>query len=286
MPAEAAFLHDIPLFASMDDDERAAVAAIMEDTRFPQGTQLFHERDSGGTCFVLRSGRVELSVTGERGEKIVVDVIEPGEMCGELSLLDGGNRSNTGTALTDVQALALRREPLLRLLRSKPDAAFDVIAALVKRIRRADTLIRQQVRNPNEVVEMKETLGDRLADKVASFGGSWWFIGSFTGLMLAWIALNVWLSFRSRAIDPFPFILLNLFLSTLAALQAPVIMMSQNRQDAKDRIRSELDYAVNLKSEVEIAELHEKLDRLRGELLLRLPNPDNAASTSERGQPS
>ncbi len=156
------------------------------------------------------------------------------------------------------------------------------MAALAKRIRRADALIRQQVRNPNEVVEMKETIGDRVADKVASFGGSWWFIGSFLGFMLAWVSVNTYLLARGRAFDPYPFILLNLFLSMLAALQAPVIMMSQNRQDAKDRIRSELDYAVNLKSEVEIAELHEKLDRLRGELLLRLPHPDRAATVEKK----
>jgi uncharacterized membrane protein len=275
-PAEATFLHDIPLFASMDDDERTAVAAIMEDILFPAGTQLFHERDSGDVCYVIRSGRVELSITGEGREKIVVDVVEPGEMCGELSALDGGNRSATGIALTDVQALALRRKPLLNLLRSKPDAALDLIAALSKRIRRADALIRQQIRNPNEVADMKETFGERVADKVASFGGSWYFIGAFCSFMLIWVGINIMLAFHNKdsAFDPYPFILLNLFLSMLAALQAPVIMMSQNRQDAKDRIRSELDYAVNVKSEVEIAELHEKLDRLRGELLLRLPKPD------------
>ena len=272
MPADPVFLHDIPLFASMDPDELQAIAAIMQDVRFPEGAQLFHERDRGGTCFVIRSGRVELTVTGEGKERIVVDLIEPGEVCGELSLLDGGDRSNTGVAMTDVHALALQREPLLALLRKKPDAAFDVIAALVKRIRRADSLLRQQVRNPNEVVDMKETLGERVADRVASFGGSWRFIGSFVAFMVGWVLLNLFLLPRlsKHPWDDYPFILLNLFLSMLAALQAPVIMMSQNRQDAKDRIRSELDYQVNVRAEVEIAELHEKLDRLRGELLTRL----------------
>jgi CRP/FNR family cyclic AMP-dependent transcriptional regulator len=273
MPAETAFLHDIPLFSSMDEEELKAVAAIMEDVPFPQGTQLFHERDRGGTCYVIRSGRVELTVRGEGGEKIVVDVLDPGEVCGELSLFDGGDRSATGTALTDVQALALRRDPFLNLLRAKPDAAMDVMTVLTKRIRRADKLLRQQVRNPNDVVEQKETLGDRVADRVAAFGGSWKFIGSFGAFLVFWVVLNTVLLVRNGPIDPYPFILLNLFLSMIAALQAPVIMMSQNRQDAKDRIRSELDYSVNVRSEVEIAELHEKLDKLRGELLLRLDGP-------------
>jgi uncharacterized membrane protein len=283
LPADPVFLRDIPLFASMDPDELQAIAAIMSDVRFPEGAQLFHERDLGGTCFVIRSGRVELSVTGEGKERIVVDVIEQGEVCGELSLLDGGDRSNTGVALTDVHALALEREPLLALLRRKPDAAFDVIAALVKRIRRADALLRQQIRNPNEVVQMKETLGERVADQVASFGGSWKFIGSFVAFMVGWVLLNLFLlpHLSKHPWDDYPFILLNLFLSMLAALQAPVIMMSQNRQDAKDRIRSELDYQVNVRAEVEIAELHEKLDRLRGELLTRLEQ--SGAARDRRG---
>src|SRR5579859_6081011 len=183
MPAEIAFLHDIPLFSSMDEDELRAVAAIMEDVPFSAGTQLFHERDRGGTCYVIRSGRVELTVLGEGQKRVVVDVIDPGEVCGELSLFDGGDRSATGTAITDVQALALRRDPFIALLRAKPDAAMDIIGVLTKRIRRADHLLRQQVRNPNEVAEQRETLGDRVADKVASFGGSWKFIGAFSAFM-------------------------------------------------------------------------------------------------------
>ena len=267
MPAEAALLRDIQLFSSMDDDERAAIAAVMEDVHFPAGTSLFEERDRGGTCYVLRAGRIETSVTGEGGKRIVVDIVEPGELCGELSLLDGGDRSASARALTDVQALALRRDALLDVLRKKPDASFDVMGILIKRIRRADSLIREAVRNPNEVAEAEESFGERVADKVASFGGSWRFIFTFLGIMLAWVSLNVWMALSGRlAYDPYPFILLNLFLSMLAALQAPVIMMSQNRQDHKDRIRSELDYAVNVRSEVQIAELHEKLDRLRGEM--------------------
>jgi uncharacterized membrane protein len=280
MPAEASLLHDIPLFASMDDEERAAIAAVMSDVRFPEGTQLFHEHDLGGVCYVLRSGRVELSVTGEGNERIVVDVVDPGELCGELSLLDGGSRSTTASALTDVQALSLTRDDLLGVLRRKPDAAFDMMAALSKRIRRADALIRMQVRNPNEVAEMQATLGERVADKVAEFGGSWKFIGVFATIMTGWMGVNLFLALSGRAFDPYPFILLNLGLSALAALQAPVIMMSQNRQDAKDRIRSELDYRVNLKSEVEIAELHEKLDRLRGELHLKLGEIQKRTSAS------
>jgi uncharacterized membrane protein len=265
MPANTAFLKDIALFAPMDDVERAALASIMDEAQFGEGQQLFHERDQGGICYVLRSGRVELSVTDESGEKLVVDVLEPGELCGELSLLDGGTRSTTACALTPVEALVLERDEFVQFLRRQPDAALDVLAALAKRIRRADALLKQRVQDPNKLIEERVTLGERVADAVATFGGSWRFIFLFLAGMLAWVFANTALG---RHFDPYPFILLNLFLSMLAALQAPVIMMSQNRQDAKDRIRSEADYRVNVKAEVEIAELHEKLDRLRGELRL------------------
>ena len=272
MPANAAFLKDIPLFAPMDDEERSAVAAIMDEARFNTGQQLFHERDPGGVCYILRSGRIELSVIDENQEKLVVDVLEPGELCGEMSLLDGGTRSTTAVAMTDCETLVLEHDEFFEVLRKRPDAAFDVMGALAKRIRRADSLLRQRVQDPNKLIEEKATLGERVADHVAAFGGSWKFIGLFTAAMAIWMMANT--IFGSK-FDPFPFILLNLALSALAALQAPVIMMSQNRQDAKDRIRSEADYRVNVKAEVEIAELHEKLEKIHGDLCLRLAKLNN-----------
>ena len=283
MPANAVFLKDISLFQWMDDTEREAIAQLMDEARFESGRQLFHERDQGGICYVLRSGRIELSIEDEGQQKLVVDVLEPGELCGELSLLDGGTRSTTAIALTDVEVLVLERVELMDFLRKQPDASFDLMAALTKRIRRADALIRQRVQDPNQLIEKEGiTLGERVADRVAGFGGSWRFIFCFFGGMMIWVSLNTILG---RHFDPYPFILLNLFLSMLAALQAPVIMMSQNRQDTKDRIRSEADYRVNVKAEVEIAELHEKLDKMRGEINLlasgarpRLPGPPGQGS--------
>ena len=271
MPANAAFLKQIPLFAPMDDQERAAIASLMEEVTFSSGQQLFHERDPGTVCYVIRSGRIELSVSDERGEKVVIDVLEPGELCGELSLLDGGTRSATAQALTHVEALVLERVNFFDFLRLQPDASFDLLAALSKRIRRADQLLKERVQDPNELIEGEVTFGDRVADVVAAFGGSWRFIFLFGAFMIGWMLINT-----TRAHwDPYPYILLNLILSTLAALQAPVIMMSQNRQDAKDRVRSEADYRVNVRAMVEIAELHSKLDRLHGELKLgEVPRPN------------
>jgi CRP/FNR family cyclic AMP-dependent transcriptional regulator len=267
MPTSAEILRDIPLFQTMDDDERAAVAALTEEQHFDAGVRIFHERDDGGMCYVVRSGRIELSVVDEMGEKLVVEVVEPGELFGELGLFDGGSRSATAEALTDVDTLVLERVEFLDFLRRKPDAALDVLAALAKRLRRADALLKNRVQNPNELIATQLTFGERIADRVASFGGSWRFILLFLAFMAMWIIFN---ASTRRIFDPFPFILLNLLLSLLAALQAPVIMMSQNRQDARDRIRSEADYQINVKAEVEIADLHEKLAHLESNLRLEL----------------
>jgi CRP/FNR family cyclic AMP-dependent transcriptional regulator len=267
MGANVEFLNEIPLFQTMDDEERAAVAALTEEASFAAGEMLFREREIGGICYILRSGRVELSVKDEPGQKLVLDVLEKGELCGELGLFDGGTRSATGIALEDTETLALERPAFLDFLRRKPDAALDVLAALAKRIRRADMMLKHRMQNPNELIETEETLGNRIADTVAAFGGSWRFISIFLAGILIWILFNL---VSGRHFDPYPFILLNLGLSLVAALQAPVIMMSQNRQDAKDRIRSEADYNVNVRAEVEISELHEKLESLSAELRLLL----------------
>jgi len=265
MAANAALLKDIPLFQAMDDAEREALAAFLDEVRFTEGQQLFHERDQGGVCYILRSGRIELSVTDENKQKLIIDVLEPGELCGELSLLDGGSRSATAIAFTDIEVLVLERAELMQFLNSQPHASLDLMMALVKRIRRADNLLKSRVQDPNQIIEEQSTFGDRMADKVAAFGGSWRFIITFGAAMTLWMGVNI---IGLVSSDPYPFILLNLMLSTLAALQAPVIMMSQNRQDTKDRVRNEADYRVNVKSQVDIAELHEKLDRMRGEINL------------------
>src|SRR3954462_7632435 len=141
MAANPEFLKDIALFQWMDEAERAQVAALMDEVTYKAGQQLFHEHDQGGTCFILRSGRVELSVVDERKEKLVVDVLDPGELCGEYSLLDGGTRINTATALDAVEALSLERPDFMDFLKKQPDASLDVLKALTKRIRRTDRLL-------------------------------------------------------------------------------------------------------------------------------------------------
>ena len=271
MHADPEVLNRVPFFQPLDDAERAAVAALMRKERIAPGTTIFREHDPGGVLYVIAIGQVELSVIGEDRRKLVVDVLRPGEFFGEVSLLDGGVRSATAVALDEVEAFCLEREPFLSLLRRSPEVALDVLGAVARRFRRTDELLRRQVLNPNEVVEERITFGERIADVVARFGGSWRFIFAFAAVLLGWVLANTLHlpGAKGEPFDPYPYILLNLFLSMLAAIQAPVIMMSQNRQDAKDRIRGELDYQVNLKAELGILQLHEKFDDLRTEILKR-----------------
>ncbi len=265
MSTDAQLLADVSIFKLLDDDERAVLAQQIDRRHFAAGATIFRDGDRGDALFVIRAGEVELWLYDEDHQRVVLNVAQAGDLFGELSLLDAEPRSATATAITDTDVLVVDREDLRLLFTRKPEAALDVLSTLGQRLRQTDRLIRARTaRNANEVIEERLTFGQRLADRIAAFGGSWNFITIFAVVLIGWMAIN---SIVAQPFDPFPFILLNLVLSSLAALQAPVIMMSQNRADAKDRIRSELDYQVNLKAETEVAALHEKVDALREELL-------------------
>jgi uncharacterized membrane protein len=265
MATDAVLLADVGFFKLLDDDERAVLAQQIEHRTIPAGTTIFREGDPGGIMYLIRSGQVELWLYDEDRKRVVLATFEQGDFFGELSLLDQERRSATATTLSDTEVLMIDRTDLQLLFKQKPDAALDVISALGNRLRFTSQIVRSRAaRNPNEVIEERLTIGDRLADKLAAFGGSWTFILIFGALLIGWMIFN---SITAQPFDPFPFILLNLVLSSLAALQAPVIMMSQNRADAKDRIRAELDYRVNVKAETEVAEVHAKIDELRQDLM-------------------
>ena len=281
MAADPELLRDVPLFQTLDEAERTAVAALMTGTRFAAGTTLFRENDPGGVMYLIRDGRVELWVTDEERAKVPVDTLHAGDFFGELTLLDGGLRSTSATALEDLDCLALERKPFVDLLARRPEMALDLLAALVKRIRKTDELLKHRVRNPNDVLEERETLGDRVADAVARFGGSWAFMFTFAAVLALWMLLNtVFVVVRQQngePFDPYPFILLNLGLSMLASVQGPVIMMSQNRQDKKDRLRSEVEYQVNVRAEFGVQQLHEKLEAIGRGLDRRLERLEERA---------
>jgi CRP/FNR family transcriptional regulator, cyclic AMP receptor protein len=262
MSTTVTMIGEVPIFGLLDDEEREALSQLMDCRDFKEGETIFHYGDPGGEIFILRTGRVELFVESTEGDKIVLSENEKGDVIGELSFLDGGARTATAMAREDTELLAMHRERLLGFIDQHPHAAMDLLTAVGRRLRATDELLRTQVsRNPNIEEEEMLTVGQRIADKVATFGGSWTFIIIFGVILGIWVVLNTSALF-SKHFDPYPYILLNLFLSMIAAIQAPVIMMSQNRQAAKDRLKSDLDYEVNLKAEMEVAHLHSKVDHI------------------------
>jgi len=265
MPCDPALFETIPIFSLLDADERAVLAEQVEPRRFAPRQRIYRTGDEGGKAYVVLSGRVEVAVIDEDNQEVVIDTPAAGEMFGLASMLAASPHLTTATALEETAAIEIDRHDLTALVQRKPLAGLDILTMIGRHFRAAQELVRARAtRNPNEVIAERLTVGDRLADAVARFGGSWSFIIAFGVVLVAWTAVNV--ALVTRAWDPYPFILLNLFLSMLAAVQAPVIMMSQNRQDAKDRLRSELDFAVNRKAEAEIIQLAAKLNRIEDRL--------------------
>ena len=261
MSTNAALLAEIPMFTLLDEGERSTLADLLEPHTFVRGHTIFQFGDAGDALYIVRSGRIQVFVENTQGEKIVLGENESGDIFGEISLLDGGPRTANAIVIDDAEVLELDRQGLYDLVARHPHAAIDLLTVMGRRLRSTDELLRSHVtRNVNLEEEERLTFGQRIADKVAAFGGSWTFIITFGLFLAAWMMLNIFLAARSY--DPYPFILLNLILSTLAALQAPVIMMSQNRQASKDRLKADLDYEVNLKAELEVAQLHSKMDKI------------------------
>lgn len=262
MSTTVTMIGEVPIFGLLDDEEREALAQMMDCRDFKQGQTIFHSGDAGGEIFILRSGRVELFIESMEGQKIVLSENETGDVIGELSFLDGGARTATAMATEATEMLVMHRDRLLEFIDKHPHAAMDLLTAVGRRLRATDELLRTQVsRNPNLEEEERLTFGQRIADKVAAFGGSWTFIIIFGVILAIWVILNSTALLRDH-FDPYPYILLNLFLSMIASVQAPVIMMSQNRLSSKDRLKSDLDYEVNLKAELEVAHLHRKVDHI------------------------
>jgi CRP/FNR family cyclic AMP-dependent transcriptional regulator len=277
MSSEMAMLAEVPMFALIDDEERHTLAELLETCHFDKGETIFSQGDAGDTVYIVQRGRVQAFITSDEGETIVVGENENGDVFGEISLLDGGPRTASAVAIEETDCFSLDREKLLELVQKHPHTAIDLLTVMGRRLRATDEMLRTRVsRNVNVEEEEMMTFGQRIADHVASFGGSWTFIISFGVVLVVWVIVNVWI-LASHPFDPYPFILLNLVLSMLAALQAPVIMMSQNRQAAKDRLKADLDYEVNLKAELEVAQLHRKVDKLYEDVQARLVKLDKRA---------
>jgi uncharacterized membrane protein len=261
MTCDPQILKNVPLFALLDDDEAAILASQVELKTFAPRQRIYKTGDATGQAYILLSGGVRVTIVDEDGQDVIVDEPGEGEFFGFASMLDQTPHQTDATSLAETQCIEVDRNDIMVLLQRKPHAGMDMLAVLGRQFHASQNLIKlRSSRNPNEVIEEEASFGDRLADSVARFGGSWRFIISFGLVLVVYSSINIYL--KNNAWDPYPFILLNLFLSMLAAIQAPVIMMSQNRQDQKDRLRSELDFDVNRRAESEIQGLAKKLNML------------------------
>jgi len=254
-------LKHVPLFALLDDDEAAVLASQVELKHFAPRQRIYKIGDPSGQAYVMISGRVRVTTIDEDQQEVIVDEPGHGEFFGFASMLEQTPHQTDAVALEETACLEVARNDIAVLLQRKPHAGMDMLTVLGKQFHASQQLVRLRAgRHPNEIIEKESTLGERIADSVAQFGGSWTFIIVFGVISAVYIATNVFLG--KRGWDPYPYILLNLFLSLLAAIQAPVIMMSQNRQDTKDRLRGELDYDVNRRAASDIQGLSRKLNLL------------------------
>lgn len=278
MACDVRELKHVPLFALLDDEEAAVLASQVGLKHFAPRQRIYKIGDPSGQAYVMISGRVRVTTVDEDQQEVVVDEPGHGEFFGFASMLEQTPHQTEAIALEETACLEVARNDIAVLLQRKPHAGMDMLTVLGKQFHASQQLVRLRAnRHPNEIIEKESTLGERIADSVAQFGGSWTFIILFAILSTAYTAINVFLG-RS-AWDPYPFILLNLFLSLLAAIQAPVIMMSQNRQDTKDRLRGELDYDVNRRAASDIQGLARKLNLLGEKIgdiedLLRKKSPE------------
>jgi uncharacterized membrane protein len=273
MPADVALLAGVPFFQYLDEDEREVLARQLDVVRVPAGEIVFHANDPGGTLFVIREGCVEVFFKDDTGERIVLERPGRGEVFGEISFLDGGARTASVVVVDDLEALAVDRDDLSHLFRVHPEAGLDIIAAMGKRLRNTVELLRHTAsRNVNVEAEDRRTRVERAADWIAEFSGSISFLMLHIVFFAVWILLNVhWLpGWKPPMFDPFPFGLLTMVVSLEAIILSVFVLLSQSRQAEKDRIRGDIEYEVNLKAELEIAQLHEKMDRLHTEALRRL----------------
>jgi len=282
MCPQADLLKEIPLFKLLDDHERDELSTELEVVSYAQGASVFHVGDPGDAMFVIVSGEAEVFFKNDTGERVVLEEAGPGDFFGELAFLDGGTRNASVVATTAIEAFRLDREGLTKFLSRRPEAAMHLLAALSRRLRvTVDRLRHTASRNVNEELEDKRTLTQKAADAIASFAGSIPFLLIHAVIFATWLTVNTAHIPGIPQFDPNPFGLLTLIVSLEAIFLSVFVLLSQNRQAAKDRVHADIEYDVNLKAELEIAHLHEKVDRLNSEALSRLEKIQAALDASK-----
>lgn len=279
MSTTTEMLAEVPLFALLDESERNALAERVEVVRFKAGDSIFKVGDPGDSMYIVKSGEVDLSVKTKTGEEIFLEHPGPGDFFGEISLLDEGPRTASALAKTDVEALEVDRGDLDELFRLKPQAAMDLLAATGRRLRRNAMLLRNAAtRNPNEEEEDNRTTIMKVADWIADFSGSLSFLFIHVGIFAGWIGYNSIM--KERGFDQYPFNFLTMCVSLEAIILSVFVLLSQNRQVARDKVRNDIEYDVNLKAEMQIAHMHEKVDLVYSEVQKRLDRLEKKLGSS------
>jgi len=268
MACDVQMLADVELFEHVSEEDRARLAEFIDLRQLAAGDTLFRTGEPGDSLYIVRSGEIELFIKDTAGQKIALAEAGVGEVFGELALLDRGPRTATAVALHDTELLALDRDDLLMLFQKSPNAALRLLAAMSHMTRKADELLRTRVsRNANEEAEEKISALQRVADWISWFSGSMQFLLLNAIWFVIWIGINVWQVGSIPQFDPYPFGLLTMIVSLEAIFLSCFVLISQNRQAEKDRVRSDIEYDVNIKAELEIAHLHEKTDQIYTEML-------------------
>ena len=268
MPCDPEYLSNILMFEHLSDDDRTSLANVIDELKVDEGHTLFEAGDPGDSLFIVVRGEIELFIKDTAGQKIILHSAQKGDMFGEVAMLDSGSRTATALALTDTEVLVLDRDDLMLLFQRKPEAALQMLGSLCALTRKADALLRTRVsRNVNEEVEVHSTVLQRIADWIAWFSGSMPFLMINGGWFIIWIIVNTLVV--GFAFDPYPFGLLTMIVSLEAIFLSCFVLISQNRQAEKDRVRSDIEYEVNIKAELEIAHLHEKTDRIYENMMAR-----------------
>jgi CRP/FNR family transcriptional regulator, cyclic AMP receptor protein len=260
-------LRQVPLFESLDDEAALELCHLLESIDCKAGTSLFRAGDEGDAMYLIERGKVRICVRAADGSEVVLTEFNRGDFFGEMVLLGGQRRSADAVVAEDARLAVLSREHFLSFLRSSPNVALEMLTALANRLRHTDELLRRTAtRNVNVEEAAQLTLADRAADLIAEFGGSWKFILAAVLFFNVWVLINTWI-LHNQGFDAYPYLLLSTMINMLAVLQAPIILMSQNRQAHKDRLRAEIDYQINLKNELALNEIIDRLKALERDYL-------------------
>jgi len=268
MAADAGLLADLPLFAALGPEELALLSEAVDLRELQPGESMFKAGDPGEALYIVASGEIEISVVDRAGQKIVLTGRHRGDVFGELAMLDAGPRTATATAIVPTELLELDRSDLLLLVTKKPEAALHLLGAMGAMTRKADLLLRTRVaRNVQDEIEDQRSFLEKLTDWIARFSGSM----TFLLLNASWFALWIYLNVSGKAsFDPYPFGFLTMVVSLEAIILSILVLLAQNRQAAKDHIRDDVEYDINVKAELEIAHLHQKVEELTDQFRHRL----------------